>query len=271
MEIRRLRSSLAPREFGLDGRLAHLIFLERGAIRLDAGNRTLGSGQMVWLPVGCRRLLQIEAGSHSAGLSLTQSELARIVIQGEVSGRFAPLSHLTLIAALPAAQQRRMSLLFDDIAAELAETRPDGALMLEAACMQLLLGFLRLVQADPSQMARQLPLAERFKLLAAQHWHEHWSVNAYAEALSVTRFQLNAAMRRQTRRSPQDYLQDELIARAKALLASTSLRGADIAYRLGYQDPAYFCRVFQRRVGQSPGAWRSAQGAQAGMSFAAWP
>ncbi|MDS9469588.1 AraC family transcriptional regulator [Paracoccus sp. MBLB3053] len=250
--------------------MAQLILLEGGSIQLQEQSRQLSGGQMAWLPVGRRKLLRIEAGSHSVGLSLTQSELARIVLQAEAGGRFAPLTRMTLIASLPAARQGRIALLFEDIATELAEARPDRGLMAEAACTLLLVNFLRLVQSDPTQMTRQLPLAERFKLLAGQHLHEHWTVNAYAEALSVTRFQLNSAMRRQTRRSPQDYLHDELIGRAKMLLTGTPLRVADIAYRLGYQDPAYFCRVFHRRVGQPPGAWRMAQDGGP-PSFAAWP
>lgn len=270
MEFRRLRSALAPREFALDGRMAHLIHLEAGTIQLGEDGHSLTGGQMAWLPAGPRQMLQIAAGSRAVGLSLTQAELARLMAQGQAGARLAPLSGMVLLATLPPERQQRVTLLFDDIAAELSEARADAALMAEAACTLLLVSFLRLVQSDPTQMARQLPLAERFKLLAAQHWHEHWTINAYAAALSVTRFQLNSAMRRQTRRSPQDYLHDELIGRAKTLLTGTPLRIADIAYRLGYQDPAYFCRVFQRRVGQSPGAWRLAQGGGT-QSFAAWP
>ncbi len=39
-------------------------------------------------------------------------------------------------------------------------------------------------------------------------------------------------------------------------LAYTTLQVAEIAYMLGYSDPAYFARVFAKAAGESPSAFR---------------
>jgi len=55
---------------------------------------------------------------------------------------------------------------------------------------------------------------------------------------------------------------DRLIAlrmeKAKDLLAHTSWPVHDIALRVGYADPSFFCRIFAKRFGLSPGKYRTA-------------
>jgi two-component system response regulator YesN len=44
--------------------------------------------------------------------------------------------------------------------------------------------------------------------------------------------------------------------RAKALLADPYVSVAEVANRIGYEDPNYFVRVFRKTVGVSPNRWR---------------
>ncbi len=52
------------------------------------------------------------------------------------------------------------------------------------------------------------------------------------------------------------YILRTLVARAGTLLATTDLPVVRIAERLGYDDPAYFQRVFRRQTGLTPRHWR---------------
>lgn len=57
--------------------------------------------------------------------------------------------------------------------------------------------------------------------------------------------------------TPMAYLEHYRIERAQELLlAQPELLLKEIAARVGYQDPAYFSRVFRKRAGQSPRAYR---------------
>ena len=53
---------------------------------------------------------------------------------------------------------------------------------------------------------------------------------------------------------------DCLRARAQDLLLDAGLPIAEISYRLGYAEPANFCRAFRRWTGVSPARWRSETG-----------
>ena len=57
--------------------------------------------------------------------------------------------------------------------------------------------------------------------------------------------------------SPHKYLQEIRLARARTLLAQSSLSIKEIASQTGFGDEQYFCRCFHNKVGQSPGVWRS--------------
>lgn len=49
------------------------------------------------------------------------------------------------------------------------------------------------------------------------------------------------------------------LSHAQALLAETDLTVAAIARQVGYDDAGYFSRLFSRRIGESPSAFRRGQ------------
>ncbi|MFF0127165.1 helix-turn-helix domain-containing protein [Streptomyces mirabilis] len=86
------------------------------------------------------------------------------------------------------------------------------------------------------------------------------SVAEHAARHGMTPAELRAAVRRGAGRSPKDYLLGIRLGRAKELLAATELPVAAVARRVGYDDPAYFSRLFTRRVGMAPVRFREQQG-----------
>jgi AraC family transcriptional activator of pobA len=53
-------------------------------------------------------------------------------------------------------------------------------------------------------------------------------------------------------------LHARLMLEAKRSLVYTSMTVAEVGYSLGFADPAYFSRVFARRAGVAPAAFRAA-------------
>ena len=86
------------------------------------------------------------------------------------------------------------------------------------------------------------------------------SVAEHAALHGMTPAELRAAVRRGAGCSPKDYLLGIRLGRAKELLAATELPVAAVARRVGYDDPAYFSRLFNRRVGMAPVHFRAQQG-----------
>ncbi|RLV08264.1 AraC family transcriptional regulator [Streptomyces griseocarneus] len=86
------------------------------------------------------------------------------------------------------------------------------------------------------------------------------SVAQHAARHGMTPTELRTAVRRRAGCSPKDYLLHIRLGRAKELLAATELPVAAVARRVGYDDPAYFSRLFTRRVGTAPVRFRRLQG-----------
>lgn len=102
----------------------------------------------------------------------------------------------------------------------------------------------------------ELDLFARFRGLVETHYTEAWSVPAYAEKLHITESKLNRLCRRISGKSAFDLVQDRLMLEARRKLIYIPAPVSHIAYELGFQDPAYFCRVFKRHVGVTPSAFR---------------
>jgi AraC-like DNA-binding protein len=81
-----------------------------------------------------------------------------------------------------------------------------------------------------------------------------------AQRLGMTTRALREAIRAATGLTPQSYLIELRVSRARSLLAESKLDVNVVAAQTGFDDPAYFSRTFTRRVGVSPRAFRQQQG-----------
>ena len=99
-------------------------------------------------------------------------------------------------------------------------------------------------------------LVARFEELLDAHLLDHWSVADYAAALAVSAAHLSRLTRAASGRPVSRLIEDRLIREARRNLVFTNLPVSRIAYALGFEDPAYFTRVFTRATGLSPRAFR---------------
>jgi AraC-like DNA-binding protein len=77
-----------------------------------------------------------------------------------------------------------------------------------------------------------------------------------ARQLGVSYSWFRQTFRHYTGFSPHQYWLDIRLARARDLLAQTSLTIKETAERVGFEDAQYFSRLFHKRIGLSPGVWR---------------
>jgi len=110
--------------------------------------------------------------------------------------------------------------------------------------------------ANPTEARTEQGLQKRFEALVEQHHLEHLSVADYANRLAVTPTHLSRVMRQATGQSASAAIEARVIREARRNLAFSNLSVSEIAYQLGYSDPAYFSRVFKRATGQSPRMFR---------------
>ena len=81
-------------------------------------------------------------------------------------------------------------------------------------------------------------------------------IGHYAAVLRVSESRLTAQCRRVARQSPQRLISAYLVRKAKAQILETTLSTSQIAFSLGFHDPAYFSRFFRQQTGQTPTQFR---------------
>jgi two-component system response regulator YesN len=83
------------------------------------------------------------------------------------------------------------------------------------------------------------------------------SLNEVAAQANLSASHFSVVFSQETGQTFKEYLTEIRINKAKELLRMTSLRAADIAYQVGYNDPHYFSSVFKKNTGLSPIEFRS--------------
>lgn len=105
--------------------------------------------------------------------------------------------------------------------------------------------------------SRSLDIVHRFRELVEQNFRTGHPIGFYADRLHVTHARLNVACRAVTGASASHLLFDRIIVEAKRDLLYTAQTVAEVAYAVGFSDPAYFCRFFSKRTGVAPSQFRT--------------
>ena len=101
--------------------------------------------------------------------------------------------------------------------------------------------------------------------LIQRHFKSHQPAAFYAKALGISPTHLNRIARATTGHGAHDLIARKLVDEAKRELVFTFGSVQEIAYRLGFSDPAYFSRFFLKQAGQTPRSWRMAERAKLGV------
>jgi AraC family transcriptional regulator, transcriptional activator of pobA len=129
-------------------------------------------------------------------------------------------------------------------------------------------GWLEVVLANALRVAQQLPdasdaaagqrrrLVARFNELIERRFRDNQSVTDYAALLNVSESRLRTACLALAGQSPVQLVHARVLLEAKRQLHYTDNAVSEIAYMLGFDDPAYFTRFFTRRTGISPRRFR---------------
>ena len=109
----------------------------------------------------------------------------------------------------------------------------------------------------PRQQGRHA-LYTRWLVLVEQHYSQHWPIPRYADQLGLSAERLNRLVRAETGHSAQHIVHTRLVREACRLLVHVQAPVSQLAFDLGFSDPAYFSRFFKRHTGQTPAAYRQA-------------
>lgn len=123
----------------------------------------------------------------------------------------------------------------------------------------------RITAARHPEMSAGVETDARMKALDSlvnRHLRDHHPAEFYAGHLGISVTHLNRIVKATTGQSTNSLIAGRLIDQAKRDLVFTSAHIKQIAYDLGFNDPAYFSRFFTKETGTTPRQYRIEQHAK---------
>lgn len=244
--------------------LCQAVWIGAGAVRvsLDARLATLEAPATVVLPPGVVHAFRFAPGTQGWVLTFSPREL----LEGETDAAAAPLQALfeqPLLAALPAEAPavERAAAVWAALGAEF-DASPGGSPAVTWLARTVVWQLAQTLRQHPTApvAARHSALYTRFVRLVEQQHAAHWPVARYAQTLGLSAERLNRLTRAEAGRSALQIVHERLLREAQRQLLYTRAPVSQVAFELGFADPAYFARFFKRLAGASPQAWRGRQG-----------
>ncbi|AUC21752.1 AraC family transcriptional regulator [Polaribacter sejongensis] len=95
-------------------------------------------------------------------------------------------------------------------------------------------------------------LFKDFSLLVEQNFRTMHSVTEYANRLGLSPKSISKHFQKLGAKTPSDFIKNRILLEAKRLLIYTDKTVKEIAFELGFNDPAYFTRFFTKAISKSP-------------------
>jgi AraC family transcriptional regulator, transcriptional activator of pobA len=242
--------------------LHQVVLIERGRAVVETDNAThrLRSPALVCVPPGVVHSFAFDRASNGVVISFAAS------LTGEFARR-APAVGALLERAL-VQPLRRQAVASADIAsltrllmAEFEQSSTGRDAVMQGLLMAILVRLVRATEnsAEPpnDSATRERDLVRRLRAAIELRFREHRSVADYARELRVSEIRLRRACRTVLGRPPAELVQERVLIEAQRQLRYTSMTVAEVAYYLGFDDPAYFSRFFARGTGRSPRAFKA--------------
>ncbi|MEL7250285.1 MAG: helix-turn-helix domain-containing protein [Bacteroidota bacterium] len=163
------------------------------------------------------------------------------------------------IINIPEGQERKFELLLEVIIEEFRTVDKIQGDMLQMLLKRLIIICTRLAKAQhivKSLNDAQIDTIRQFNVLVDVHFRTKRKVKDYAEMLHKSPKTLSNLFATYNQQSPQQIIQDRVFLEAKRLILFTDKQTQEIAYDLGFDDPAYFSRFFKKQAGMTPSTFR---------------
>jgi AraC family transcriptional activator of pobA len=237
--------------------LHQMLWLRRGHVEamLDE-SRVSGDGPLFFaIPPGAVHAFRFSPGSEGFVLTVNATVLAEgdtAAVGPALDALFTAPRCLNLEMASP--EVARLHALFEALH---AESHASGRAASPVPMWLARSIVWRLAQwAEHAPHAGRHSLYTRWLVLLEAHYRSHWPVGRYAQQLGLTAERLNRIVRAETGHNALRLIHDRLAREASRWLVYMPAPVSKLAFELGFDDPAYFCRFFKKHTGLSPRAYR---------------
>ncbi len=163
------------------------------------------------------------------------------------------------IVTLTKAYRRKFDLLWEVILDEFQNQDNIQGDMLQMLLKRFIILCTRLAKEQLIVKAlndTQIETIRQFNFLVDLHFKTKRKVKDYAELLHKSPKTLSNLFATYNQKTPQHIIQERIVLEAKRLLIFTDKQTQEIAYDLGFEDPAYFSRYFKKIAHQTPSAFK---------------
>lgn len=234
-------------------RLHQLLFVTHGGgvVEIDGSKQPLHAPCFVNLPRGVIHGFSFEPETNGWVVTLTSDLLDHFMLESE--GVRTPLER-PVVMPLPAPLRRLAQHLFDEYH---SQSFARAQLLRSLAGALTALTARSIYDADNANQPTQgNPLFARFEEMIERDFRKRRPLADYARELAISPTHLNRISHQSTGQAASRLINDRMLREARRMLIYTNLSAAQIAYDLGFSDPAHFSRVFAKGTGVAPKIFR---------------
>ena len=229
-----------------------ILFIRSGSGRVRAGGKEFGvrAGDLVIYDPG---VAHSEFSAPDDPIETLFAAADGIRLHGLEPGR------LLSPGASPVLSTGEFREFFGELFARLVEETEKKALFFKEIAENLLSSIIHLilrVSATNGDYEEINGVYRRVKNYLNVHYADKLTLDSICETFFVSKSYLSHVFKELNGDSPMHYLAEVRLRRARELLLGTDLPVRAVAENTGYPDACYFCRVFRRAEGMTPGDFR---------------
>ena len=233
-----------------------------GTYQVDFQSFSINKAGLFFLSPG--QVLSVETEKVKSGYQISfDKEFYCVETHGkEIACNGVLFNNVYRIGAIPLTEDEspQFRQLVQNMIQELENPGPAHREMLETYLRMFLIQALRkkdeIEPAASSATEETNQLVADFIALVNKHFREIHAVSDYAEKLFISPKSLAKRLKALNHKTPTELIRDRIVLQAKRELRYTQKTVKEIAFDLGFEDPAYFTRLFKKAENLSPQAYR---------------
>jgi AraC family transcriptional regulator, transcriptional activator of pobA len=241
--------------------LFHVMYLYNGSAKavLDGNEFRIHAPLLVTVPPMCIHGFTPTETIHGHLLTIPGSSMSHLLSYEETYTEFA--EQPKIIRGDGIGKWPDLDQMFRELAREYTHDNPSRYIAIQSILRLIFVWAIRhqsssVAGLDVSSSDRDATRIRKFKKLIEINYKTGLSIKEYASQMGLSSAQLNNICRSKVSQSALQIVHERVTLEAKRYLIYTSLTISEVAYELGFADPAYFTRFFSKQVGEPPKQYR---------------